>query len=224
MKGSLMNENRRYRAQKLLFASLIAVLALLSPPAKASTTYPTATIISVVGKLVLDTNSFQQDANGTTHCNQFVATFFERVTGHAAPELQALANTQLRNLIGSASWKEITNANDWNATYADAASRAKAGSIVLVGWPSVDLTAHPTPPQSPRDEPPGHIAIVMPYDTAPGFIPALQSQHLIVPMIAEASTVDRDCTGETGLDAKVRLSCGFTAAMQPQLRFFVYDP
>lgn len=178
--------------------------------------WETKAMVDNASKLAADVQTYGQDADGTTHCNQFVQAWFALVTGAASQDLDALANTIISNLTSNtAQWTEITNASDWQASYDAATDSAKHGHIVVAAWRNTAASG--------SDH--GHIAIVLPQDQQQGYIgvtpPINGGKGYFVPLIAEASTIDRDCT-KTSVDASVRLSCGFSAAKQSEVRFFSY--
>jgi hypothetical protein len=176
-------------------------------------------MLGTAKKLATNIAKYGEDADGTTHCSEFVRDWAAAVMGVTPPELNkknsdsfAQANTQIEQLAHSDTWHEFPLSTDWDATYSSATGFANSGHIVLVGWenPSSDLN--------------GHIAAVMPLPRKPGYkgIATINGGHgYDVPIIAEASIIDADCT-TTGVDWNVRLSCGFSSKKQPNLRFFVY--
>ncbi|MDP9024447.1 MAG: hypothetical protein M3N13_03600 [Candidatus Eremiobacteraeota bacterium] len=171
------------------------------------TSFSTQTMILLAQTLASNIARYAQDVRtGTTYCNIFVRDFVSNLTGANPPELGGRVVDQLAAISTSPRWKEITNRSNWNATYADAASRAKSGQIVVVATTYQDA----------------HIAVVMPYNVVTGF------GGYQVPVIAEATIRNRStyCSafGRNGIDSAAPLSCGFFGPQQTYLRFFVYSP
>ncbi|HTD33681.1 MAG TPA: hypothetical protein VK665_08485, partial [Candidatus Elarobacter sp.] len=180
-------------------------------PPKPST-FSTQAMIALAQSLAANVARYGQLANGTTFCNVFVRDFVTNLVGSNVPELGGVVRDQLAAISSSPHWKEITNPSNWAATYADAANLAKSGHIVLAVTTAQDA----------------HIAVVMPYDPMSGFSTLSGGRGYQVPRIAEATIRNRSTTcaayGRNGLDSAAPLSCGFYAAQQPYIRFFVYAP
>jgi hypothetical protein len=189
-----------------------ATITYAYTPPKPST-FSTQMMMALAQSMAANVTRYGQNlATGTTYCNVFVREFVSSLVGFSLPELSGVVRDQLAAISTSPHWREITNPSNWNATYADAASRAKAGHIVLAVTTAQDA----------------HIAVVMPYDPMTGFTTLNGGRGYQVPRIAEATIRNRSTTcaayGKNGLDSAAPLSCGFYTTQQPYIRFFVYTP
>jgi hypothetical protein len=177
-------------------------------------------LIAAANQLAGNVVKYGPDANGTK-CNFFARDLVENVVAATVTELEpdnsstgagGQANQLFDKLLAGSlasqpTWTDITEATDWNATYAAAAASARTTPVVAV-WKNT-VGGH------------GHIAVVMPFATVTGYSgeeDINSGNGLKVPIVAQAT--DKRACSPTGVDAAVALSCAFGASRQPDIRFF----
>lgn len=173
----------------------------------------TADLIKIAEELK-NTGQYDQDADGTTHCNSFVKAFAKKYDStYSFPELDGMADAIVDQLAKSdnslGKWVEIGGGGNPMEAMRQAALAYADSCLVIVGW------------QKPSH---GHVSIVEPEMTTTSSSVFLNQQ---VPYTAQAGRKNDgltapQCKSDTGVEAHYPLSCGYPNQSVDGLRFFAY--
>ncbi len=143
---------------------------------------------------------YARDADGQTHCSEFVRDFATKIVGSPLPELEGTASDQVDAMATSKDFDEIKLGKDPQKAFDRAQEAANDGKLVIVGWKNPKPTA--------KDS--GHVATVVPSKDA---MPASKKWgNLKMPYIAQAGSTVSD---------KTTLNYGFGSDKKAGLRIFI---